>query len=127
MHHELTQINLKDSSALFGRYDFVFIDAAVADRYYPEAQESKFLRVENAESKKNLEGFEELTSWLLAGGVVRSSRALIIGGGALSDLAGFVCATVLRGISFDIMPTTLLGMIDAAIGGKVGINSRVGK
>jgi 3-dehydroquinate synthase len=57
----------------------------------------------------------------------RSDRIVAIGGGATTDLGGFVAATWLRGISWIAIPTTLAGMVDAAIGGKTAINSPSGK
>ena len=50
-----------------------------------------------------------------------------IGGGATTDLAGFVAATYLRGVRWTAVPTTLVGMVDASIGGKTGINTDDGK
>lgn len=57
----------------------------------------------------------------------RSDLIIGVGGGATTDLAGFVAATWLRGVSLFQLPTTLLGMVDAAIGGKTGINTSEGK
>jgi len=57
----------------------------------------------------------------------RSDAVVSLGGGSVSDLAGFIAATWLRGISVIHVPTTLLGMVDAAIGGKTGINTKEGK
>lgn len=57
----------------------------------------------------------------------RSDAIVSVGGGAVSDAAGFVAATWLRGIRVVHMPTTLLGMVDAAVGGKTGINTAEGK
>ncbi|HEY4534444.1 MAG TPA: 3-dehydroquinate synthase [Enteractinococcus sp.] len=57
----------------------------------------------------------------------RSDAIVSVGGGAVSDLAGFVAATWLRGVRVVHMPTTLLGMVDASVGGKTGINSAEGK
>ncbi len=57
----------------------------------------------------------------------RSDAIVGVGGGAVTDLAGFVAATWLRGIRFVTIPTTVLGMVDAAIGGKTGINTAEGK
>ncbi len=57
----------------------------------------------------------------------RSDAVVSVGGGAVSDAAGFVAATWLRGVKVIHMPTTLLGMVDAAIGGKTGINTAEGK
>ncbi|MGI8458108.1 MAG: 3-dehydroquinate synthase [Propionibacteriaceae bacterium] len=57
----------------------------------------------------------------------RSDVVLGVGGGAVTDLAGFVAATWLRGVRLVSVPTTLLGMVDAAVGGKTGINTAAGK
>ncbi len=57
----------------------------------------------------------------------RSDAIVSVGGGAVSDLAGFVAATWLRGVRVVHVPTTLLGMVDAAVGGKTGINTAEGK
>ncbi|QGN57096.1 3-dehydroquinate synthase [Nostocoides sp. HKS02] len=60
-------------------------------------------------------------------GFTRSDAVVSVGGGATTDLAGFVAATWLRGIRVVHVPTTLLGMVDAAVGGKTGINTPEGK
>lgn len=57
----------------------------------------------------------------------RSDAVVSVGGGAVTDLAGFVAATWLRGVKVIHMPTSLLGMVDAAVGGKTGINTAEGK
>jgi 3-dehydroquinate synthase len=57
----------------------------------------------------------------------RSDAVVTVGGGATTDLGGFVAATWLRGVRVVHVPTTLLGMVDAAVGGKTGINTRAGK
>ncbi|WHS27831.1 3-dehydroquinate synthase [Auritidibacter ignavus] len=57
----------------------------------------------------------------------RSDAIVSVGGGAVSDVAGFIAATWLRGVNVVHMPTTLLGMVDAAVGGKTGINTAEGK
>ena len=79
------------------------------------------------ENAKNFEEFERCIEFIIEKGVHRKSHIVAIGGGAISDFAGFVASTVLRGITWSIVPTTLLSMIDASIGGKVGINSQFGK
>ncbi|TSA21240.1 MAG: 3-dehydroquinate synthase [Actinomycetales bacterium] len=70
-----------------------------------------------------------LKMWEICGdfGLTRSDCIVGIGGGATTDLAGFVAATWLRGITWHAIPTSLAGMVDAAIGGKTGINSEHGK
>jgi 3-dehydroquinate synthase len=60
-------------------------------------------------------------------GVTRSDTVVGLGGGAVTDLAGFVAATWLRGVRVVQVPTSLLGMVDAAVGGKTGINTAAGK
>ena len=67
--------------------------------------------------------------WQVLGqaGFTRSDAVVGLGGGAVTDLAGFVAATWLRGVTVVHVPTTLLGMVDAAVGGKTGINTTEGK
>jgi 3-dehydroquinate synthase len=67
--------------------------------------------------------------WQVLGqcGFTRSDAVVGVGGGATTDLAGFVAATWLRGVRVVHVPTTLLGMVDAAVGGKTGINTAEGK
>ncbi|MGK2879855.1 MAG: 3-dehydroquinate synthase [Mycobacterium sp.] len=60
-------------------------------------------------------------------GIGRSDAVVSLGGGAASDVAGFAAATWLRGVAVVHVPTTLLGMVDAAVGGKTGINTDAGK
>lgn len=82
----------------------------------PEAEDSKTAAV--LEYCWNALGTSEFT---------RSDMIIGLGGGATTDLAGFVAATWLRGIAWIAVPTTLLGMVDAAVGGKTGINTDAGK
>ena len=67
--------------------------------------------------------------WSVLGriGLSRSDALIGVGGGATTDLAGFVAATWLRGVRLVLLPTTVLGMVDAAVGGKTGINTDEGK
>src|SRR5689334_18850887 len=60
-------------------------------------------------------------------GMTRSDAVVSLGGGAATDLAGFVAATWMRGVKIVHVPTTLLAMVDAAVGGKTGINTGAGK
>ncbi|OZC54318.1 MULTISPECIES: 3-dehydroquinate synthase [Nocardiaceae] len=60
-------------------------------------------------------------------GLTRSDAVVSLGGGAATDLAGFVAATWMRGVKIVHVPTTLLAMVDAAVGGKTGINTEAGK
>src|SRR5205085_11072774 len=60
-------------------------------------------------------------------GLTRSDAVVGVGGGAVTDLAGFVAATWVRGVRVVQVPTSLLGMVDAAVGGKTGIDTAAGK
>jgi 3-dehydroquinate synthetase len=81
----------------------------------------------NPEDSKTLEVFERITNSFIERNITRFDKIYAIGGGATSDLAGFVAATILRGIQWEVYPTSFLSMIDASIGGKVGINNKFGK
>lgn len=74
------------------------------------------------DSNKNLETLTHVWSELSNGGATRHSLLINLGGGMVTDLGGFAAATFKRGISFINIPTTLLSMVDAAVGGKTGIN-----
>ena len=79
------------------------------------------------EESKTRKSWSRLTDELLDAGFGRDSAIIALGGGVVGDLAGFVAATYMRGIPFVQMPTSLLAMIDAAIGGKTGVDTRAGK
>ncbi len=85
------------------------------------------VEVPDAEAAKTAE--VATTCWTTLGraGFTRSDAVVALGGGATTDLAGFVAATWLRGVRVVHVPTTLLGMVDAAVGGKTGINTAEGK
>ncbi len=79
------------------------------------------------EQQKTLATVATVYDWLLGERVERSDFVVCLGGGVVTDLGGFAAATVLRGIPFVHVPTTLLGMVDAAIGGKTGVDHAIGK
>jgi 3-dehydroquinate synthase len=68
-----------------------------------------------------------LEDQLLEKGFGRDTVIVAVGGGVVSDLAGFVASTYMRGVPLIIVPTTLIGMVDASIGGKTGVNTSHGK
>ena len=82
----------------------------------PDAEDAK--RVEVAAFCWQIMGQTDFT---------RTDAVIGLGGGATTDLAGFVAATWLRGVELIQVPTTVLGMVDAAVGGKTGINTAEGK
>jgi 3-dehydroquinate synthase len=79
------------------------------------------------ETSKDLRVVADCYDWLIGGKVERRDAVLALGGGVVGDLAGFVAATVLRGVALVQLPTTLLAMVDSAIGGKTGVNHPLGK
>ena len=79
------------------------------------------------EEEKTLETYGLAADFFLRGGIHRASTLYAFGGGATTDLAGFIAATVLRGIKWVAIPTTLLAMVDGSLGGKVAVNTPAGK
>ena len=83
--------------------------------------------VPDAEASKTPAVLARCWDELAAAGFTRSDLVVGLGGGTATDLAGFVAASWLRGVDFISIPTTVLGMVDAAVGGKTGINLATGK
>lgn len=79
------------------------------------------------EASKTLASYESLVGSLLRSHVDRHAHILAVGGGATSDAAGFAAATIMRGVAWSVVPTTLLAMVDAAIGGKTALDTAHGK
>jgi 3-dehydroquinate synthetase len=79
------------------------------------------------EQHKTREQWAAITDALLADGCARDTTVLALGGGVIGDLAGFVAATYMRGVPVVQIPTTLLAMVDASIGGKTAVDSPAGK
>ena len=88
---------------------------------------ARVFTIDAGESVKTRETWAQLTDDMLANGYARDTTIVAIGGGVVSDLAGFVAATYMRGIPVVHIPTTLLAMIDASIGGKTGVDTPAGK
>lgn len=131
MLDELTEILPRVCPA--ARYA-VITDSSVAPLYAARVVEAvqrtapaSVLTFPAGEWNKNRETWAELTDGLLAGGWGRDAAVLALGGGVVGDVAGFVAATFLRGIPYVQLPTSLLAMIDSAIGGKTGVDTRFGK
>ncbi|MGW6394996.1 3-dehydroquinate synthase [Streptomyces sp. NPDC055103] len=97
--------------------------ADLADQGY----EAVAIQVPNAEEAKTVEVAAYCWKALGQTGFTRTDVIVGVGGGATTDLAGFVAATWLRGVRWIAVPTTVLAMVDAAVGGKTGINTAEGK
>lgn len=78
--------------------------------------------IEASEETKTMETVMDICGWLLDGGADRDALVLAIGGGITSDMVGFAASIYKRGIRFAYVPTTLLAQVDAAVGGKTGVN-----
>jgi 3-dehydroquinate synthase len=100
---------------------------AVREDLAQQGYEALVAEVPDAEEAKELAVAGFLWSVLGQAGFTRSDAVVAVGGGSTTDLAGFVAATWLRGVKVVLVPTTLLGMVDAAVGGKTAINTPEGK
>ena len=79
------------------------------------------------ETTKSFGAFEDLIDELLQRGVERATTLVALGGGVIGDITGFAASTLLRGINYVQIPTTLLAQVDSSVGGKTAINGRHGK
>jgi 3-dehydroquinate synthase len=113
-----------------GRQLFVVTDANVGPLYASEIAErlgAPCLELPTGEEHKQWPTVEQVLRWLVSHEADRQSVLVAVGGGVITDLVGFAAAVLLRGIPWIAVPTTLLGMVDAAVGGKTGIDLDVGK
>jgi 3-dehydroquinate synthase len=85
------------------------------------------VEIPDGEEHKNLASLALIYDRLLEARLERASPILALGGGVIGDLAGFAAATLLRGLPFVQLPTTLLAQVDSSVGGKTGINHPAGK
>jgi 3-dehydroquinate synthase len=86
-----------------------------------------YLPIPDGEAGKSASVLAQAWNWLGAAGFTRADLIVGIGGGAVTDFAGYLAASWLRGMEWIAVPTTVAGMVDAAVGGKTGINSDYGK
>ena len=108
----------------------IIVSEAMRDRIVglPETDaQIHIFTVPDSEAGKSFVTYEKLLDWLGAAGFTRNDLVIAVGGGAVTDLSGFVASSWLRGIDWVAVPTTLAAMVDAAVGGKTGINSEYGK
>jgi len=95
--------------------------------HVPFLKDANLLVLDSGEENKTLEICDSLWSSLIDTGADRKSLLINLGGGVITDMGGFVASTFKRGIDFIYIPTTLLGQVDAAIGGKTGVNLEYSK
>lgn len=105
---------------------FLVTDSGVPARYAETLAalcgRAEVMTVPAGESSKSMQAFESILARLLQGGWRRGDCVAAVGGGMVGDLAGFAAACYLRGIDFYHVPTTLLAMVDASVGGKTALN-----
>lgn len=118
-----------------GRKAFIITDynvrAVVTDQFQsaitPYMKSVSVMELPPGEQTKSFDRFQVVLEWLIEGGIKRDSVVFAVGGGVIGDLTGFAASSVLRGVDFIQIPTTLLSMVDSSVGGKTGINSKFGK
>ena len=128
----VTSGNMKDLNLCLEPYRSVF---AVVDRNVAEkcpaviqlveilkGRNVKIMTVTPSEGSKTLESVMDICAWLLENNADRDALVLAVGGGITTDMAGFAASIYKRGVRFAYVPTTLLAQVDAAIGGKTGVN-----
>ena len=110
-------------------------DSNVGPLYAQRVQESleksrfevKLITIPAGEKSKSPEMLSYLWEEMLSFGLTRTDAVVALGGGVVGDLAGFAAATVLRGIDYVQIPTTLLSQVDSSVGGKVAVDLKAGK
>ena len=108
---------------------FCIIDQKLKNKFIKlkKNKNLKLFFIKGGEQIKNYKSYSDLCEKLLSKNIDRGSVLVAIGGGTVGDLCGFVASTILRGVKFILIPTTLLSQVDSSIGGKNGINSDFGK
>ncbi|HJO37416.1 MAG: 3-dehydroquinate synthase [Vicinamibacterales bacterium] len=89
--------------------------------------DAEVILIPDGERYKTLQTVGRIYEALIRAGADRQTTLVAVGGGVVGDIAGFAAATFLRGVAVVQVPTTLLGQVDSAIGGKVGVNHALGK
>lgn len=113
-----------------GRRAVIVCDSAIAQTHAQTAAQSlagrgfetAIIPMDASEERKSLQSVADLYGAFLDFGLDRAGPVIALGGGIITDTAGFAAATFMRGVPLINAPTTLLGMVDAAIGGKTGVN-----
>lgn len=130
-HDSLAELIEFISSDLLASDDFFLVDASVFRLYRPYMEKlvnrKRLIIIPAGESSKSLPFYTKVVRKIISAGITRKSRLWAIGGGVTGDLAGFAASTLLRGIDFFQIPTTLLSMVDSSVGGKTGVNLPEGK
>jgi len=130
--HELP-IHLKN--IIKSKENFIITDSTVSGYYLDDLLKQlkklscnfRIITTKPGEQSKSFSEYTKIANEILSYKPDRKSLILAFGGGVIGDLAGFLAATILRGIPFIQIPTTLLAQVDSSVGGKTGINTKYGK
>lgn len=106
----------------WGHRVIVITDSSIARRYRRLINQYEHIIIGKGEKIKTLATVEQLHRELIERGANRQTFLLGIGGGIVTDITGFVASTFMRGVRFGFVSTTLLGQVDASVGGKNGVN-----
>lgn len=133
--HEVEILNLEKINKFFLNQnlnnDILIIDQNLKSNKYIKKLINKFgsrcLMLKGQEKIKSLDNYCIFIEKILKIGIQRKSKLISIGGGTIGDFAGFLASSLLRGIDHYMVPSSLLAMVDSSIGGKTGLNSKLGK
>ena len=123
-------VNFFNSSIIKKSKIFIIVDkklSSIINKKIRRRANVKIIEIHSSEQIKSFNDYIKLNIKLLQLNIDRSSTIIAIGGGTIGDLCGFVASTILRGVKFILVPTTLLSQVDSSIGGKNGINTKFGK
>lgn len=112
------------------QYDYFVMDEKVFyinQDFFEDIEEKNLFLLQNAEEDKNLRKIEEAAVFFTNAGIKRSDKIIAIGGGATTDFTGYLASVLLRGLDWICVPTTVLGLVDASVGGKTAVNLENGK
>ena len=131
----LTRIHDLLPDEIGGRSAFIITDRNV-EAYAKTVQQTlqaqgmhkvDILVLQPGEQAKSFENFKKVNEWMLESGLNRNSIVFAVGGGVIGDLGGFCASSVMRGVPYIQVPTSLLAQVDSSVGGKTGINAAQGK
>lgn len=131
----LKQPDLWLAHDLQGKNGFIITDYNVRERLADGLQEKlrpymrsvTMMELPPGEQTKSFDRYQAVIEWMIDNNIKRDSVVFGVGGGVIGDLSGFAAATILRGVPFVQIPTTLLSQVDSSVGGKTGINSQSAK
>ncbi len=119
---QIDEFDVYQKVRIFQNLDLPKSDLLLVSKNVKKIWEMDGIALDDGEEFKSIESVQKLWNLFLERGLTRSSTITAVGGGTLTDTVGFVATTYMRGMNFQLFPTTLLGMVDAAIGGKFAIN-----